>query len=212
MGVTSLAVVARSPLHPVGRPTLDDATTPLTFAKVAGLPVAKKPSSDSLVVALGSRPAGLDTLVPKTSTRPVMVAIQPGDIVAHVEAEGADAVTGEMDIPTDPKHVGWYEHGPVPGDAGSAVIAGHVAFNGKRGSFADLLDLEPGAVVLVTFDNSTVRTFRVTERREYAKADLPDELFRRSGPATLSLITCGGTFNTRTHSYADNVVVTAVPM
>jgi hypothetical protein len=53
----------------------------------------------------------------------------------------------------------------------------------------------------------------VTERQEYAKPDLPtDELFRRGGPATLTLITCGHTFNSRSHSYANNVVVSAIPM
>ena len=67
-------------------------------------------------------------------------------------------------------------------------------------------------MVLVTFDDSSVRSFRVTERRAYAKAELPDEVFRRTGPATLRLITCGGAFDRSTHSYADNIVVTAVPM
>ena len=45
------------------------------------------------------------------------------------------------------------------------------------------------------------------------KADLPlDEVFQRSGPPRLVLITCGGPFDRTTGSYQENIVVTAVPV
>jgi sortase (surface protein transpeptidase) len=166
-----------------------------------------------LFVPVGSRPASLDQLAARSSARPETIAIEPGGMVARVEAKGADPTTNEMAIPKDPRVVGWYEHGPVPGELGSAVIAGHVAFDGRRGAFAELVSVEPGAVVLISFDDGSVRTFRVDERRAYTKAELPTaELFRRDGAPTLALITCGGAFDRAAQAYTDNIVLLASPI
>jgi hypothetical protein len=46
----------------------------------------------------------------------------------------------------------------------------------------------------------------------YPKSSLPvGELFRRGGPPVLTIVTCGGHFDPRARSYADNVTVVAVP-
>jgi len=54
---------------------------------------------------------------------------------------------------------------------------------------------------------------RVTGVERVAKEQLPvDRLFTRSGPPRLTLVTCGGPFQTERRSYRDNVVVTAEPV
>ena len=45
----------------------------------------------------------------------------------------------------------------------------------------------------------------------YDKDKLPGDLWRKSGPETLALITCGGTLNQATRRYEQNIVVYAVP-
>jgi hypothetical protein len=52
----------------------------------------------------------------------------------------------------------------------------------------------------------------VIGRQEFAKQDLPADLFSRQGPPTLTLITCGGAFDEATGHYVDNVVVVASPV
>lgn len=119
---------------------------------------------------------------------------------------------GELEIP-GASEVGWYRHGPSPGEAGSSVLAAHIAFNGRDGVFRQLSDVAVGAQVTIEYDDEQLRTFEVIDVAQYAKPDLPvDDLFSRSGEPTLALITCGGSFNPSLSSYEDNVVVIAVPV
>jgi len=49
------------------------------------------------------------------------------------------------------------------------------------------------------------------KRTMYDKDKLPGDLWRKSGPETLVLITCGGTLNQATRRYEQNIVVYAAP-
>ena len=145
--------------------------------------------------------------------RPVSVAIEALRVVAPVTATGVDVETGQLSLPADADTVVWYEHGAAPGEDGSAVLAGHVDFDGRRGVFFDLDGVAVGSVVTVTHDDGTTLPFQVVDIRSHAKPDLPtDELFRREGDPALVLITCGGEFDHDARSYRSNVVVTAVPL
>ena len=119
---------------------------------------------------------------------------------------------GEMEIP-GASEVGWYRFGPTPRDEGSAVLAAHIAYNGRNGVFRRLANVEIGSIVTVQYDDGTTTTHVVREIAQYGKEDLPlDRVFAKSGPQVLTLITCGGSFNRSLNSYADNVVVYATPM
>ena len=60
--------------------------------------------------------------------------------------------------------------------------------------------------------DGSVQSWTVTEVRLVAKPELPvADVFSRTGPPTLTLVTCGGSFDSRTHHYRSNVVVTAAP-
>ena len=106
--------------------------------------------------------------------------------------------------------MGWYRYGPEPGGAGSAVLAGHIASGGIDGAFRHLDRLEPGDRVDVALSDGRLLRFVVTDTVQVGKTELPfDELFARSGPPKLALITCGGEFDYSARSYRDNVVVVA---
>ena len=54
--------------------------------------------------------------------------------------------------------------------------------------------------------------FHIVDARMVDKPELPrDEVFARTGAPTLTLVTCGGQFDSSTHHYLSNVVVTALP-
>jgi hypothetical protein len=75
-----------------------------------------------------------------------------------------------------------------------------------------LADLKAGATVSVEFADTRLRTFTVVDGASIAKTALPvDQLFRRDGRSTLTLITCGGEFDPTTRSYRNNIVVRALP-
>ena len=65
---------------------------------------------------------------------------------------------------------------------------------------------------LASSDGST-RAFQVVERRLVLKPELPvEEVFARSGPPSLVLVTCGGEFDRSRRRYRSNVVVVATPV
>ncbi len=132
----------------------------------------------------------------------------------HVDAPivAVRAVDGVMQIPRDPRTVGWWRGGAGPGDdTGSVVVVGHINFAGTTGALAMLPDARPGdAVVLDEPDGN--RTYRVDGVRTYPKTSgIPAAAFSTAGAPRLVLITCGGPFDGRTGNYADNIVVYASP-
>jgi Sortase domain len=156
--------------------------------------------------------AGTDRLPRRVTVAPVSIRIDALGVDTGVTAVGVDPATGGMAVPPDGGVIGWYQYGPSPGEEGSAVLAGHVDYGGRPGAFFNLRTLEPGAVVVVRDVNGAERSFVVQGRAEIAKPELPvAELFSRSGPPALLLITCGGSFDRAARSYAANVVVYAVP-
>jgi sortase (surface protein transpeptidase) len=146
----------------------------------------------------------------------------PGPVALRASAIGLDAAVvavgvepdNTMTIPTDVADVGWYRHGPSPGAAGSAVLAGHVDSRTQgRGAFFGLTRLDVGDRLAVDYDDGSSVEFEVVGRRSYDKDVVPlDEVFARDGEPRLSLITCGGRFDAETGHYRDNVVVYAVPV
>jgi sortase (surface protein transpeptidase) len=104
--------------------------------------------------------------------------------------------------------VGWYDLGPIPGQRGPSVLAGHVNYNGAQGAFARIGELKPGDAVLVTATNGAQVKFVIYDVIRYPKA--APNLQAAFGDTTvpeLHLITCSGAV--REHEYADNTVARA---
>jgi sortase (surface protein transpeptidase) len=155
-----------------------------------------------------TRSARLADLPPNAKRRPESLRIPELGVAAPVRPVGV--VDGLVEVPGDPGVVGWYRHGSSPGQPGSAVLVGHVDLDGRRGVFFRLRELEPGAVVAVGFGRGDARSFRVVARRTYPKGRLPARLvFAETGRPYLTLVTCGGDFDSARGEYEENVVVVA---
>jgi Sortase domain len=177
-------------------------------ATVAPSSVAQPTTTPYSVVA--HRPAGLDQLPARQVVAPIRLRIDGHGIDAAVVAVSAYADDGELAVPPSPEQVAWYEHGPAPGEAGSAVLAAHVDWDGRRGPFFTLDSVPADAVVVTTLADGREVSYRVVRVERVAKAELPrDEIFARDGPPRLVLITCGGSFDRDRGHYADNVVLFA---
>lgn len=144
---------------------------------------------------------------------PTRVALPEQHVAAVVLPIGVTR-SRSLDLPADPRAVGWWSGGPVPGAAtGSAVLAGHIdSAKSGIGAFAALLRVAVGDPIDVTSADGSVRHYRVTARSTYRKTALPAAVFGTDGPAGLTLVTCGGPYDSRTHHYRDNVVVIAQPV
>jgi len=143
--------------------------------------------------------------------RPAPVRLRIPSLRVDAPIEPVGYAGGEMEVPATAADVGWYEFGPRPGDTGSSVLAAHVAWDGRRGVFYELVDLPSGALIEIEFADGAVRRFESVALASYDKQELPTaDIFRRDGPPVVTLITCGGAFNPSLRSYEDNIVAYAV--
>ena len=186
---------------PIQGPGAEDQTPPdkLPARLIDGdlaLPPAK--DLDELAAAAAEQPS-----------QPISVSIDRLGIDETAVVAVGVLPNGDMEVP-QPLDVGWYRFGPEPGQPGSAVLAGHVASDGINGAFRHLDRLGVGDVIGIEFTDGSTISFEVTDSIQVNKTALPfDEIFARSGPSQLALITCGGSFDYNARSYEDNIVVVA---
>ncbi|WEV27620.1 class F sortase [Streptomyces sp. 71268] len=132
---------------------------------------------------------------------------------ARVVGRGLDAAGAVEPPPYDrPGDVGWYRAGPRPGEAGAAVLVGHVDTAYRPAVFHRLSALEPRDRVRVARADGAVAEFTVEDVAVVTRDRFDAHRVygpRRVGRAELRLITCGGTFDRATRTYSANVVVSA---
>lgn len=149
---------------------------------------------------------------PRHVPAPVTVSLPRSGVRAPVDAVGV-APDGQVEVPGDPRRVGWYRYSPAAGAAaGSTVLVGHVDARGRGlGVLVALNEVREGDQVLVgRADGSTVRYEIVSRRTLDKKALAASDVFRLDGPAVLNLVTCAGPYVEARGGYQNNLVVTAV--
>ncbi len=153
---------------------------------------------------------------PTESWQPAHLSIPHLHINAPVLSVGKTP-SGQMDAPVSSAinspywtSVFWYNIGPAPGQAGNAVIAGHVdRVGGDPAIFWTLSTLEPGNTLsVITMDKKTLN-FVVNRVISYpANAPSQEVINAVFGPTTahhLNLITCSGVWTG--HGYDQRLVV-----
>lgn len=141
---------------------------------------------------------------------PARLDIPSIGVHASVEQVGQKP-NGAMGTPKDFANVGWYSLGVKPGEAGNAVIDGHVnnALT-KPGVFEHLGDLKAGDYVTVSDAQSKTLIYKVTQIERYDTQNAPLEtVFARTGPSQLVLITCDGDWVEKEKSFDKRLVVYA---
>jgi hypothetical protein len=172
------------------------------------------------LVDVGQVPAGANPALHRPASAAARAAVAEAvprgtRLVVHGVAAPVGqvrVVAGELQVPRDPRRVGWWRGSAVPGErSGTAVIAGHVNYAGVTGALAVLPQVQPGERVVIVEPRRRI-SYRVTGVRSYPKRiGLPAGIFARGGRSRLVLITCGGAFDAATGNYLDNVVAYAVP-
>jgi hypothetical protein len=142
--------------------------------------------------------------------RPVRIEIPAIGVDAPIIPLGLNR-DRTLEVPHDFGDAGWWSGGARPGEAGPAIVAGHVDSYTGPAVFFRIRELRRGdAIVIVRRDGSRAR-FAVLGTEEYPKTHFPTA--RVYGPTdgpTLRLITCSGTFDRASGHYLDNAVVYAV--
>jgi sortase A len=139
---------------------------------------------------------------------PVNLEISKIKVSAIFEPLGINS-SGEMDAPKSPSSVGWYNLGPLPGDVGSSVVAGHSGWKGGAPAvFDDLYKLKKGDKLYVKNAKGDGLTFIVKNIKTYNPNDDAFDVFNSSDNiAHLNLVTCSGVWDTITKSHTKRLVV-----
>jgi len=119
--------------------------------------------------------------------------------------------SGAMGIPTNFSDVGWYKFGTVPGQRGSAVIAGHKD-NGLAlpAIFNELHTLEENDSLYVKTESGSTIHFTIESIETYEYTALPlKRIYSDADTARLVLITCIGEWIKVERTYDKRLVVYA---
>jgi LPXTG-site transpeptidase (sortase) family protein len=148
---------------------------------------------------------------PEPSTAAVVrLQIPEIGVNAPIVVLGVDA-QGVMQDPKGPEEVAWYNFSAHPGWDGNAVFAGHVDYrNYGPAVFWNLRKLEVGDEIRVVLEDGTSYSYQVISAVQYTADQAPvQEIVGPTERQSVTLITCGGTFNSRTREYDQRLVVRA---
>jgi sortase (surface protein transpeptidase) len=143
------------------------------------------------------------------------IALQVDSVGVDAPIELGAVVDGAMQDPSGPWVVSWYEPLGKVGEGGNVVMAGHVDYwNVGPAVFWDIRELPAGEIIRVVGEDGKNYEYAVQWIERYEAAGLTPEVIQNdivgdTGEETLTLITCGGTFDPATGEYNERWVVRA---
>ena len=177
-----------------------------------GPPAASTSSADSSdALRNAANHGGRTTHAPLPRSTPLQLAVPSIGLSAPLLGLGMDS-RGAPELPpfSEPRTAGWLRDSVTPGEAGTAVLVGHVDTRTGPAVMWNLSAVRPGALVQVSRLDGTTAVFTVDRLRAYSKAGFPAALVYGPTPdAELRIITCGGGFDRTRQEYTGNVVLFA---
>ena len=143
------------------------------------------------------------------------VALQVDSVGVDAPIELGAVVDGAMQDPSGPWVVSWYDQLGKVGEGGNVVMAGHVDYwDVGPAVFWSVRDLPAGDIIRVVGEDGKNYEYAVQWIERYDAAGLTPEVIQNdivgdTGQETLTLITCGGTFDPATGEYNERWVVRA---
>ncbi|MGC4189968.1 MAG: sortase [Thermomicrobiales bacterium] len=140
---------------------------------------------------------------------PVSIAATAIGLSAKVEI--LETVNGDMEDPTTPDQAAWYKETAKLGGAGNTVMAGHLNYWGvPEGVFFAIDQLKAGDSIVVTGNDGTVYTYVVDWVKQVDATVAPgDDIVGETAQPSLTLMTCGGPWNSDVSEYTERTVVRA---
>jgi Sortase domain len=139
---------------------------------------------------------------------PIVIVIKKLGVDAKVEQAGLDH-HGDMQVPVNACDVAWFKPGPVPGAPGDAVLDGHLDWTSGPSVFWNLHQLKRGDEIDILQAGGAQLRFIVSRLRDVPHGTFQTGLFATTGPPTLSLYTCAGTWDYRAQTYSQRLIVDA---
>jgi hypothetical protein len=190
-----------------------DSGSPAPTTSQTAPPATPEPSSE----AASSQPEAPAKDLPRSvelamdASRPVSLSIPALDRMSDLIETGLRS-DNRLEVPPgdEGSPASWYNGSPTPGEAGAAVLLGHVnSLTDHSGVFYEIKLLEKGDEILVKRKDGSTAVFQVYKNKEYVKAEFPTkDVYYPVPGAELRLITCDG-YDKPNRLYASNRVIYA---
>lgn len=141
----------------------------------------------------------------------VPVSIAATAIGLDAKVEILETVNGAMQDPTTPDQAAWYKETAKLGASGNTVMAGHLNYWGvPEGVFFALDQLKAGDTIAITGNDGTVYTYVVDWVKQVDATVAPGaDIVGETAQPSLTLLTCGGPWNSQVSEYIERTVVRA---
>ncbi|HKG25169.1 MAG TPA: class F sortase [Thermomicrobiales bacterium] len=148
----------------------------------------------------------------KRGVAPIAIQIANAEVDAQVEQQ--EIVDGVMQNPSGPWVVAWYRGTGRLGEDDNIVMAGHLDYwDVGPAVFYHVGDLKENDEIDVTGEDDAVYKYKVDWVKNYSVADLDSkavhEIVGATDTETLTLITCGGPFDSEKGEYLERIVIRA---
>lgn len=154
-------------------------------------------------------PSPLGPSAPSTASglTPTRLVVPAAQIDAPVETVGVNA-QGDIGVPSQASDAAWYTGSVAPGQPGNAILDGHLDWWTGPAVFWNLGHLHAGdQIKFVRADGSQVTFTDTGEQVLGAGARVPASMLAMTGPATVSLITCAGSWDAGRSEYLQRLIV-----
>ena len=189
------------------------------------------PPTPSLVVEAIATPSAAIIPTPKAtpsptpaptpySLTPVRIYFPTFEQVCEIQPVGkVNPKTKEEVDPSEPGAMGtvdsniiaaWYKYNAAPGDRGNAIINGHKSFDGEKGVFYYLPDMELGDQVVTEMNDGSYIYWGVESVNVYPRDEVPISVMEPhwGEEPMLTLISCTGTWDALAGTSSKRSVVT----
>jgi LPXTG-site transpeptidase (sortase) family protein len=158
----------------------------------------------------GPTPTPSSQFPPGSNAAITRLVIEKAKIDAPIVTKGVSA-DGVMQSPDNASDVAWYDFSAHPGFGSNAVFAAHVDYiHVGEAVFWNLKDLQQGDLVRVQLADGTEYKYAVSFKQQFDAATAPvNDIVGPTPKETVTLITCGGTFDSSSHQYDKRLVVRA---
>lgn len=158
----------------------------------------------------GPSPTPSNQFPPGSNSPITRLIIEKAKIDAPIVEKGVNE-QGVMQAPDNATDVAWYDFSGHPGFGSNVVFAAHVDYiHVGPAVFWNLKDLEPGDVIRIQLADGTEYAYSVDFKQQFDAATAPvNDIVGPTPKEMVTLITCGGVFNSATHQYDKRLVVRA---
>lgn len=159
-----------------------------------------------------SNPGGRIDWSPKADAGPVptngRVQLPAIGVDAPIVRVGIDS-SKRMVVPTNARDIAWLDQGGIPGRTQNLVLAGHIAYSRVAGSFNRIGQLRPGDDIVLRIDDKKMHYRVVWNCRFHRDTNLADRIMGYTHVPSVTLISCGGVFDTAARTHTDRITVRA---